>query len=698
MSSSDACNMEDEHRALTELHARVLGLCEALRRTTPAEKQYARVLEALLAEIGRKCSLMGTHRSYNPSLKLFLVDLENKLQSIPMHPLNTTDEKGPSEFHLSHQDMKDIMYNADRCLYGEIRTERTLSENAHSSPGAPPMLYIDTWGIQHGPWKDQIEHIRNALLVNRHLTDWIQPTELRQWIDQCDAQHADHCGPQAASKKIFPHRPKRLVDLEHMCIIPAEPHHRYVALSYVWGTGSSLQSLKHNLDLLLIGDSREAKDESTKPSLNPKNLLRHATGTANSVVSESLPPTIQHVLELVRRLGERYLWIDSLCIIQDDGNEKSEELGHMGSIYANAYVTIVAAGGNSYTGLHGIENITPPMERPNKTPLYLVAPKAASEEIKAAHGYISRSMWNRRAWTFQEQIFSRRLLVLSEARITWECHCAVWFEGLEVVQGQCKKKRQVVPGLSFSPEANMKEYSKHVTEYNRRVLTYPEDALDAFSGILGALSGIFVGGFICGLPRVFFDTTLLWYNQIPVELRKPAHPTPGTAMPPTWSWAAWSGSIGFPENDILPLADWWYRENNTTAWEPISSQRSQGGATVLNPPVVEDDWLPHLLYARVQRAVFAAMDMDSAPVIYLKGVADDGVGAITHCVPMPTSSASDLTLELVAVSESLINSALATNVLWVERNGLTTYRKGVGRVLKSAWELQEPDVIDLLLG
>jgi hypothetical protein len=127
MSSSDAWETEDEHRALTELHARVLRLCEALRHTTPAEKQYARVLEALLAEIGRRCSLTGTYRNYNPSLKPFLIDLENKLQSIPTQSLNTTDEKGSSGYHLSHEDMKDIMYNADRCLYGEIRKERRLS-------------------------------------------------------------------------------------------------------------------------------------------------------------------------------------------------------------------------------------------------------------------------------------------------------------------------------------------------------------------------------------------------------------------------------------------------------------------------------------------------------------------------------------------------------------------------------------------
>ncbi|VUC30487.1 unnamed protein product [Clonostachys rosea] len=696
MSSSDVCEKEDEHRALTELHARVLRSCEALRRTTPAEEQYARLLEALLAEIGRKCSLMGAYRSYNLSLKPFLIDLENKLQSIPMQPLNPSDEKGSPGFRLSHDDMKNLMYSADRCLYGEIRTERKLSDNAHTPPGAPPILYIDTWGIQHGPWRDKIERIRDNLLINRHLTDWIQPFELRRWIDECDAQHADHCGPLATSERIFPHRPKRLVDLENMCIISTEPHHRYIALSYVWGTGSSLQSLKHNLDLLLIGGSRKDKEELTKPSLNPNSLLRHATGESNKISSESLPPTIQHVFELVRRLGERYLWVDSLCIIQDDGNEKSEELSHMGSIYANAYLTIVAAGGNSFTGLHGIENITPPMERPNKTPLYLVAPRAASEEAKAAHGYITRSMWNRRGWTFQEQIFSRRLLVLSEVRITWECHCAVWFEGLDIVHGQCKKQRQVVPGLSFSAKASMKDYSKHVAQYNRRVLTYPEDALDAFAGILGALTGIFVGGFICELPRVFFDAALLWYNQIPVELRKPAHPT--SIMPPIWSWAAWSGSIEFPEDKITPLTDWWYRESSNTAWEPVSSQQSQKGAAVLDPPVVEEDWVPHLLYARVQRAVFATMDMDSAPVIYLKGVAEDGAGAITPCAPMPTSLANCQGIELIAVSESLINGELATNVLWIERNGLTAYRKGVGRVLKSSWELQKPDMIDLLLG
>ena len=74
-----------------------------------------------------------------------------------------------------------------------------------------------------------------------------------------------------------------------------------------------------------------------------------------------IPKTIRHAIELVGLLGERYLWVDRLCICQDDEETKASQIDIMGDIYGNALVTIIAASGwDANHGLRGIEGITGP--------------------------------------------------------------------------------------------------------------------------------------------------------------------------------------------------------------------------------------------------------------------------------------------------------------------------------------------------
>ena len=64
----------------------------------------------------------------------------------------------------------------------------------------------------------------------------------------------------------------------------------------------------------------------------------------------SLPRTIRDAITFTEYVGEQYLWVDALCIVQDEDEEKRDHFRHMGSIYANAYFTLVAAEGTAFSG------------------------------------------------------------------------------------------------------------------------------------------------------------------------------------------------------------------------------------------------------------------------------------------------------------------------------------------------------------
>ncbi|KAI7777507.1 l-serine dehydratase [Diaporthe eres] len=93
----------------------------------------------------------------------------------------------------------------------------------------------------------------------------------------------------------------------------------YAALSYCWGGDQKFKAKRSNLPLLM--DSR--------------------------FLIASLPVVLRETIGLCRKLGLLYLWIDALCIIQDDEDDWTEESARMGRIYQNAHLTIAAGSSNS---------------------------------------------------------------------------------------------------------------------------------------------------------------------------------------------------------------------------------------------------------------------------------------------------------------------------------------------------------------
>ena len=133
--------------------------------------------------------------------------------------------------------------------------------------------------------------------------------------------------------------------------------------------------------------------------------------------------TIEDALRLVSLLGERYLWVDCLCIVQDDLDTKQDFLNAMGSKYSNAYFTIVAADGHHADhGLRGLghgsqaRSVSCDIVRfPSGTDIIAHRPRT---------WYAEDSPWKLRAWTFQEALFSRRILIFN-GMVSWFCRAAI---------------------------------------------------------------------------------------------------------------------------------------------------------------------------------------------------------------------------------------------------------------------------------
>jgi hypothetical protein len=158
---------------------------------------------------------------------------------------------------------------------------------------------------------------------------------------------------------------------------------------------------------------------------------------------EDMPRTFQDAIHITRELGFEYLWIDSLCILQDeDKKDWKIEADKMGSVYRNASLTIVAAAatssdsgcfprnqGSDASKVHrtqcelGVYNVQQDCGQHAQHALKLVATETAARLHSRSDedGFRRRGPLDTRGWVLQEEILSARSLIFGEDGIYWEC-------------------------------------------------------------------------------------------------------------------------------------------------------------------------------------------------------------------------------------------------------------------------------------
>ncbi|KAK2028197.1 HET-domain-containing protein [Colletotrichum zoysiae] len=334
---------------------------------------------------------------------------------------------------------------------------------------------------------------------------------VREWLDTCNAEHGDHCsGPPGDTW-----RPIWLIDSVNRCLVRARATDRYIALSYVYepplpSSRGPVETLRGNLEMLTA-----------------------------SMDDADVPQTILDAMWLARKLGIKYLWVDRFCIVQDDDVEREEHVKNMAYVYANAYLTIVAAMGDAETGLTGLLRRTPP-------------PRGAAS--RKLDDLVLSSRWAGRAWTVQEGMYSRRKVYVFEETVTWECHCDVWqgspaggggrfskiLKGGAGRGGPCQQRAfPAATGYLHPVWPDMDEYARIAMEFSARRVTLMSDTTRALRGITTVLSRSFAGGFIFGMPVSFLDVAMLWQPRAMVRRRMMVQPMTGMNPLPSWSWLGW---------------------------------------------------------------------------------------------------------------------------------------------------------------
>lgn len=222
----------------------------------------------------------------------------------------------------------------------------------------------------------------------------------------------------------------------------------------------------------------------------------------------------------------------------------------MGVIYKSAYLTIIAASGEDVeAGLSRYEDPKPDITGPacsfrcHREPLLIENP---------AYDPIARVEWSKygsRGWTFQERKLANRSVVFTEHEVFFECSHSTLRERYVSDSGDLHARRY---WSSF--DRDEVSYHTDVENYTKRNLTFPEDRLDAFSGVLHALYlpvsglGVAQAGVLGGLPFDCFQQALCWLPLPSSSRRFPTRiPTDKLRRRrlPSWSWVGWSGAIRY---------------------------------------------------------------------------------------------------------------------------------------------------------
>ncbi|GAW19314.1 hypothetical protein ANO14919_088000 [Xylariales sp. No.14919] len=392
----------------------------------------------------------------------------------------------------------------------------------------------------------------------------------KTWLNQCVESHT-RC--QLQKPDTYPERllsirsgPLRLVLSSELPLRP-----KYATLSHCWGTTQQLKLEKNSF-----------------------------TEYRSQIPESKLSNTFTQAMVIAKHLEVNYLWIDSLCIIQDDPDDWAREAVKMCDVYGQSFINIAATSAEEGTKgcffnrddktARKISNIRIPIQFDGNPFCY----NCASARI-CNYGFDTSPLLSR-AWVFQERFLAPRTLHFTDTQLFWECEdsraCETFPDGLpslykferlrpNVTKHLSSNRAQVI--MLFDPVQRMQEvmteddlafgrfglegiqslsdaWANTVHVYSRSKLTYVTDKLIALAGVAKYIQRQTNDEYLAGMWRNKLETQLLW-QPIVSETTDAYYTARPPYLAPTWSWASTNRYVkyksAFDINDYKDDAQKW---------------------------------------------------------------------------------------------------------------------------------------------
>ncbi|SCO92101.1 uncharacterized protein FRV6_16229 [Fusarium oxysporum] len=358
----------------------------------------------------------------------------------------------------------------------------------------------------------------------------------KEWFHECVLKH-DNCNGVNTPKNWIP---SRLIDVGSRPPFPDtiklrqtkgwQTSVQYAALSHCWGAVQPFKLLQRNVHVLMSGIS-----------------------------TVDLPKTFRDAIYATRKFGLQYLWIDSLCIIQDSNEDWDFESSLMTHVYGGCLLNFAAASSSDCMG--GLFRDRPPS--------YLgscfISVESQNDAFMSYYQLWDQDIWpvefesanlNKRAWVMQERMLSPRTLAFAKAQVFWECRCkraseefpsGYPIESFEIGQRDFKQphlqNKLKVHALNHHADGRLGDdhiprlslaWHNLVMLYSRKDITFEEDKLVAISGLAGLFAAQMGTDYFAGLWKPTLLKDLLWEVDVDNSVTK----RPLKYRAPSWSWAS----------------------------------------------------------------------------------------------------------------------------------------------------------------
>ncbi|WDK21639.1 heterokaryon incompatibility protein [Colletotrichum graminicola] len=389
--------------------------------------------------------------------------------------------------------------------------------------------------------------------------------QMRAWMDDC-VNHHPECTRRHASREFVP---TRVLDVGHPgddddAAAAWPPSHvrvidtnktpiraPYLTLSHCWGDGAFVQLTADNLGAFTTRGVPWEDD---------------AEGGSRGISSNA---TFAQALRVVRQLGQRYIWIDSLCIIQGKGSKGAHvedwkaQAPLMHKVYRNSFCNIAAADSRNHT-----EGLFRPRLRHGFAPVYYASRTPSRVFGDAVWRVLEHDHWDRgllsrhlytRGWVFQERLLSPRLLHFGAGQVFWDCAALSASESLPdglpaalddaaAAATHRSWRRQLqgaalsVPSLASSTADSIRGFWKDaVRAYTGCDLTFSSDRLAAVWGVAKLVRDALGEEYGAGLWTNGLHEQLAW--RVADDRRASEKGGSAGGGFPSWSWASVKGAV-----------------------------------------------------------------------------------------------------------------------------------------------------------